>query len=105
MLDSLADGLEVFSLKSAISAFPDQFQELFVASGSCSAEAVMSIVQLAPLDNEEKIRVAGHFKSALKGMSESGKWKFGLGPVRRGDYRENSTLFFKCSMKCVIQVT
>lgn len=73
LLDSFAEGLEVFHLKTAISAFPEEFQDLFVATAPCSPEAVLDIVQMPPLDDEDKTRVASIFKSALTRMSELGE--------------------------------
>ena len=72
-MDSFADGLEVFGLKSGISAFPDLFQELFLASDTCSPEDILSILHLSDLESDDEAKVAGYLKTAIRRLSESGK--------------------------------
>ena len=70
-LDSFAEGLEVFHIRSAIRAFPILFEELFVASGSCSPADVLSVLQFK--DTESDCRVARLLKSAVSKFDESGR--------------------------------
>ena len=68
-------GLEVFSLWTAINAFPDLLEGLFVSSDSYSPEDVLAIVKFSENfeSDVEKSRVAGYFKNSVRKLEESGE--------------------------------
>lgn len=74
-LDCFGEGLEVFSLRTAINAFPDLLEGLFVSSDSCSPEDVLAIVKFSENfeSDVEKSRVAGYFKNSVRKLEESGE--------------------------------
>ena len=67
--------MEVFSLRSAIQAFPESFEPLFVAPESCSPEAVLDVVtfQEGFAEDPAKLRIAGYFRSCVQGLEEDGE--------------------------------
>lgn len=71
-LDAFAEGLEVFSIKRGISAFPEIFRALFVASDMCCPEDILSILHFDELDDNSR-RVAEYLKSVIQKLGESGK--------------------------------
>lgn len=75
-LDAFAEGLEVFYLRTGIQAFPDLFQELFVAADTCSPDDVLGILKFQ-CDDSESSKIAGYLKSSIKKLDESGT-KFGV---------------------------
>ena len=87
-LDAFSEGLEVFYLKSAIEAFPDLFEQLFVASDTCSPNDVLSILQFRDdlAANPEQLRVAGFLKSVIRKLDETGKVVPALKSLARGSW-------------------
>lgn len=79
--DCFGEGLEVFSLRTAINAFPDLLEQLFVSSDSCSSEDVLSILKFGENfeGDAEKSRVAGYFKNCIRKLGESGESGEGCG--------------------------
>ena len=68
-LDVFAEGLEVFSLKRGITAFPNLFLELFVAPMSCTLADVLAIICMDVADGEARRKVAGYYEeSSAEGM-------------------------------------
>ena len=65
----------MFSLRSAINAFPERLEPLFVAPDSCSAEDVLGIVTFeAGFEADPaKFRVAQYFKSCIQELGEDGE--------------------------------
>ena len=75
LLDCFAEGLEVFSARSAIQAFPDLLEELFVASESCSPQDVLAILHFEEgfEQDPDKLRVAGYLKACIERLDEAGE--------------------------------
>ena len=73
-LDSFAEGLEVFYLKTGINAFPDLFMELFVASDECCPDDILSILHFDNYDCEApEGQIVMFFQNTIKKLNQSGK--------------------------------
>ena len=76
MLDTLAEGLEVFCLRSAFRAFPFLFKPLFVASRRCCQTDVLDILKFHHGDSwleGDAGRVAGYLKRFIGSLEETGE--------------------------------
>ena len=94
--DSFLEGLEVFDVKTGIFAFPDLFQELFVASSTCTSEDVIEILKV---HGDGEVRVKEFLLNAIRKLNEMGKTCF---PAIGNDYHFDSLFselkdFLMCS--------
>ena len=92
----------MFSLRSAINAFPEIFEPLFVALDSCSAEDVLGIVQFEEGFEEDpaKLRVAEYFRACIQGLEEDGKLWIGVFIELHGWVKEVVPLTSELACKC-----
>lgn len=74
LLDTFAEGLEVFHLKSAFTAFPSLFEPLFMASWQCRPKDVLDIIKYkdGQLEGSKAQRVAGYLESYIENLEETG---------------------------------
>ena len=72
-LDQLMEGLQEFKLASAMKAFPDVFEPLFVATDKCAPQDVINILRpKTPMTDSEQ-GVYQHLQRFLMGCNQSGE--------------------------------
>ena len=65
----------ILHMRTAINAFPDLLEQLFVSSDSCSPEDVLAILKFSENfeGDAEKSRVASYFRNSIRKLEESGE--------------------------------
>ena len=73
LFDALVTGLQAFNLITALQAFPDLFQPLFVASPPCTPEEVWQLLRFEQKceESEDRVRVASWLKRFVTDLSTS----------------------------------
>jgi len=73
-IDAIAEGLEMFKMKTAISIFPEVFKDLFIKqSHMCLSSKIIKSLNFGTCGLREKEKlIEGLIKKAIEGMSNAG---------------------------------